>query len=52
MPRGSSSSSGSGDNGITGAVTGGGYGSWQWLAIVLGIIVVLGAGYLIFRRRK
>jgi hypothetical protein len=36
----------------TGAVTGGAFGSMAWLAILLGVILVLGGGWLIVRGRR
>ncbi len=39
-------------NGVTGAVTGGGIGSWIWLIVAFGLIVVALGAFLIVRRRK
>lgn len=39
-------------NGVTGAVTGGGFGSIAWLLALLGLIVLVLGGYFIIRRRK
>ncbi len=39
-------------NGVTGAVTGGGFGSMAWFLVLLGLIVIALGGYFLLRKRK